>query len=137
MWENKKVSYYRIYVFFLHRFFYLELRFQINIFPTDKMYIGITKLSSIPTVFRMFYFDTDPRIRFRWLRIRIWGNFNSVNLVSIKCFAMYFHINFIYYIIRNVAKNRLLRESVESVASLGWNRSRYFWAIKYFCALKL
>ena len=56
-----------------------------------------------------FYFDTDPnpRIRFRWLRIRIQGNFNSVNFVfHIKWFAMFFHINYIYYIIRNVTKNR-------------------------------
>ena len=58
--------------------------------------------------------DPDPRICFRWFRIRIQGNFNSVNLVfPIKCFAMFFHINYIYYLIRNVTKHRLLGESVE------------------------
>ena len=34
---------------------------------------------------------------------RIRGNFNSVNLVfPINFFAMFFHINYSYYIIRNV-----------------------------------
>ena len=37
-----------------------------------------------------------------------------MNLVfPIKCFAMFFHINYIYFIIRNVTKNRLLGESAE------------------------
>ena len=40
-----------------------------------------------------------------------------MNLVfPIKCFAMFFHINYIYYIIRNVTKNRLLGESVEKTS---------------------
>ena len=48
------------------------------------------------------------RIRFILIRIRIRGNFNSVILVfPIKCFAMFFHINYIYNIIRNVTKKLL------------------------------
>ena len=69
-----------------------------------------------------FHFDTDPQIRFRWLRIRIRGNFNSLNLVF-NCFVKFrIHINYTYYyIFRNVTKkSRLLTKKIKIL------KARYF-----------
>ena len=56
-------------------------------------------------------FILDPWIRFRWLRIRILGNFNSVNLgFPYEMFCnVFFHINYIYYKIQNVTKKTFRR----------------------------